>query len=64
MATQAEIDALRDAAVRGVTEVRHADGRMVKYVSPEDMLRVAGLLEARITTVPMMRTTKPVFERD
>jgi hypothetical protein len=64
MATQAEVDALRTNAARGVLEVRAADGSTVKYASPAEMLRVADALESRIGTVAFNRTTFASFARD
>jgi hypothetical protein len=64
MATQADIDALRDAAASGVVEVRHADGRTVKYTSPTEMLKVAADLEGRLTAATFQRTTFTSFVRE
>lgn len=63
MATQAEVDALRDAVARGVVEVRFADGRSVKYASPTEMLKVAAELEGRIQAASFQRTTFTSFAR-
>jgi hypothetical protein len=62
--TQAEIDALRLAAARGVIEVRSANGETVKYASLEEMMRVAAELEGRIASATFQRTTFSGFARD
>jgi hypothetical protein len=64
MATQAEIDALRSAAARGVLEVRGSDGRTVKYASPSEMLKVAAEIEGLLTTATFQRTTFTSFVRE
>lgn len=63
--TQAEIDALRASALRGVLEVRHADGRQVKYASPAEMMRLADLAEQKLAgAASFQRTTSTSFARD
>jgi hypothetical protein len=64
MATQAEIDALRSAAARGVLEVRHADGRMVKYATPQQLLDAAAQLQVMVSGSDFSRTTTSSFARD
>lgn len=64
MATQAEVDALRAAAARGVTQVRSADGSQVTYASPAEMLQVAAQLETQIGSAAFQRTTFASFARD
>jgi hypothetical protein len=61
--TQADIDALRATAARGVTEVRNADGQTVKYASPTEMLRVAAEMEGRLQSATFQRTTFTSFAR-
>lgn len=61
--TQADIDALRATAVRGVTEVRSADGQMVRYASPAEMLKIAAEMEGRLNAATFQRTTFTSFAR-
>lgn len=64
MATQADIDALEMALATGERRVRFADGREVEYRSVADIRSALGVLSARMTTAPMMRTTVTAFRRD
>jgi hypothetical protein len=64
MATQAEVDALRSAAARGILKVRFADGREVTYATPEQMLTTASRLEQQVAGDPFERTTYTDFRRD
>lgn len=63
MPSQADIDAMRDSAARGVVEVRFADGRTVKYASPDQLLRAAAELEGRVQAATFQRTTFTSFAR-
>lgn len=63
MATQADVDALRDRAMQGVLEVRFSDGRTVKYANPAEMLRIAAEMEGRIQGGSFQRTTFTSYVR-
>lgn len=64
MTTQADVDALRAAAARGVLTVRFADGRQVTYASPTELLTIAAKLEGQIASADFPRTTYTGFARD
>lgn len=64
MATQADVDAIEAAIARGESSVRFSDGREVRYRSVLELERALSLLQGRLATVPMMRTTTTSFARD
>jgi len=44
--TQADIDALKTAIASGAIEVRHSDGRMVRYRSLQEMENLLNIMQA------------------
>jgi hypothetical protein len=63
MATQAEIDALRSAAAKGVLQVRLPNGSQVVYATPQQMLDAAAQLQAQLAGSDFDRTTLAGFDR-
>jgi len=64
MATQADIDAIEAALAQGEAKVRFSDGREVTYRSVSELRAALGVMSTRLSTAPMMRTTKTTFARD
>jgi len=62
-ATQADIDKLVTAIATGEKVVKFADGSSVEYRTVMEMERALSILQGRVATVPMMRTTLTHFVR-
>lgn len=53
--TQTQLDALRNAAARGVLEVEY-DGQRVKYQSLQQILRMISIIERSLSGATVHRT--------
>lgn len=55
---------LRAAYAQGVTEVRDADGRTVKYASMADLARAISSLAQQVEGATRLTHVNPVFDRN
>lgn len=62
--TSDQLAALRAAYASGVTEVRDADGRTVRYGSLGDLSRAIATLEREVEGTTRLTHVNPVFVRD
>lgn len=56
--TQTQLDALKEARALGVTEVRYADGKTVKYRSLAEMDTIISSMESDIAGLSSNRTRR------
>lgn len=56
--TQTQLDALNEALALGVTEVRYADGKTVKYRSIDEMLNIKAQMEGELGLTAARTTRK------
>lgn len=60
--TQTQLDALREAAASGVTEVSY-DGKTVKYRTIAELMQMITIVERALAPAPVTRQNYPGFRR-